>query len=347
MKKIYLLLLSSFLLLFPSIVSANTYIQETINWHTVKVIKYDLSSTDYTFKIWRNEDNEATSLRDLMDKNNGITAVNWVYYCPSDYAECNWEDYTINERYIDWKKYAWYDDTWDRVVFALDKNNVPFLFQTNKINADKETDIYNWLWNYPLLLEDWKDMIEYYRDRNLIDSKMKAKMNRNFICSDKDWKTLYFWFIYNIELDLLHWVLTKLWCYNALNLDAGASSAMIYNWRYVVWPWRVILDWIVIERNWLDTSDLRNKATTVISKIKNIISTKSYANKMTYLDNLSDALTKARVQIYNANSTDTYDESWSVNWYTIDMDDLLLLKKVYIINYLDKLIYELEKNLKS
>ena len=60
-----------------------------------------------------------------MNKYNWVTAVNWIYFCPKDYSECENKDFTINERYINWKKIATYDDTWERVVFALDKDNKP------------------------------------------------------------------------------------------------------------------------------------------------------------------------------------------------------------------------------
>lgn len=333
------------LLLSPSIVSANTYIEKTIDWHKVKVIKYDLKSKDFIFKIWMNKDNEATSLRELMEKENGISAVNWVYFCPADYSACKWKNTTINERYIDGKKYAWYDDTWDRVVFALDKDSKPFLFQTNKINSDKETEIYTWLWNFPLILQDWKNVIEYYREQWLIDKKMKASMSRNFICSDKEWNNIYFWYVYDVILDHLHAVLTELGCYNAVNLDAGASSAMMYNSRYIIWPGRNILDALIIERKWLDTKPLRDNLNIVISKIEKKIKYKSITKQTKYLDDLSKSLTKLRGEIYNKNSKDLYDENWNNIWYEIDTNSINTLKKLYIINYLDKLIYELKKKL--
>lgn len=343
MKKIILSLVSLSLTLSTSVVSANTFIEKTIDWHKVKVIKYDLKSDKFVFKIWKNNDWDATSLRELMEKENGISAVNWIYFCPADYSSCKWKDSTINERYIDGKKYAWYDDTWDRVVFALDKNNTPFLFQTNKINPDKETEVYNWLGNFPLILQDWKNMIEYYREQWLIDYKMKTSMSRNFICSDKEWKNLYFWYVYDVILDHLHTVLTELWCYNALNLDAWASSAMMYNSRYIIWPGRNILDWLIIERKWLDTKILREWLQTTIKKIEKNIKFKKFTEKTEYLDKLSSTLTKSRTQIYEQNSKNLYDENEKNIWYEINITNINTLKRLYIINYLDKLIYELEK----
>ncbi|NDK08357.1 hypothetical protein EOM39_03875 [Candidatus Gracilibacteria bacterium] len=333
------------LLLSPSIVSANTYIEKTIDGHKVKVIKYDLKSKDFIFKIGMNKDNEATSLRELMEKENGISAVNGVYFCPADYSACKGKNTTINERYIDGKKYAGYDDTGDRVVFALDKDSKPFLFQTNKINSDKETEIYTGLGNFPLILQDGKNVIEYYREQGLIDKKMKASMSRNFICSDKEGNNIYFGYVYDVILDHLHAVLTELGCYNAVNLDAGASSAMMYNSRYIIGPGRNILDALIIERKGLDTKPLRDNLNIVISKIEKKIKYKSITKQTKYLDDLSKSLTKLRGEIYNKNSKDLYDENGNNIGYEIDTNSINTLKKLYIINYLDKLIYELKKKL--
>ncbi|MDR0771602.1 MAG: phosphodiester glycosidase family protein [Candidatus Peribacteria bacterium] len=37
-----------------------------------------------------------------------------------------------------------------------------------------------------------------------------------------------------MDLKSLPDILLKVGCFNALNLDAGASSAMIYNGRYII-----------------------------------------------------------------------------------------------------------------
>gem|GEM_PF-3435066 len=35
-------------------------------------------------------------------------------------------------------------------------------------------------------------MVDYYVENNLLDSKMKMSMDRNFICRDKERKNVYF-----------------------------------------------------------------------------------------------------------------------------------------------------------
>lgn len=340
----FLLFLFSFLFL-TNFAFANNFIEKKINWNTFKIIKYDLGSSDFVFKIWVNPDWNATNLRNLMERNNWISAVNWIYFCPKDYSECKWKDFTINERYLDWKKIATYDDTWERVVFALDKNNKPFLFQTNKINEDRETEIYNWIANFPLLLKDGKNMIEHFWDVNLIDSKMKAKMSRNFICTDREKKFLYFWYVYNIEMNYLPYALSQIWCYDAINLDAWKSSAFIYNAKYLIWPWRDVLDWLIVERKWLNTLEIRESMQKVMLKIDEYLKNRPIWKKIMILDSLTNALSKAKSKIYEINSEDLYDENWNKIWYEIYANSIDSLKRLYIINYLDKLIYEYKKKM--
>jgi len=247
MKKIIFLLT----LIIPSITHANTFIEKIVSSHKIRVIKYDLSSEIYDIKVVKTDD--ATSLWNLLKENNAITWINWVFFCPIDYDWCNTtKSFTDNERYIAWEKYASYLTTWDRAVFAWTKDKKPFIYQSWKINENDEDKIYYWLWNYPLLLNEWKNMLEYYYDAWLIFDKLKYKSIRNFICSDKEKKNIYFWLVYDATIDELVEVLSNFWCWDALNLDAGLSTAFIYNWKYLVWPQRDILDAVVIERKGLD-----------------------------------------------------------------------------------------------
>ena len=66
-----------------------------------------------------------------MEKNNWVSAINWVFFCPADYRECGGKNFTKNERFVEWLQYSQNYDTWDRVVFAWDKQtkNVIKVFQ--------------------------------------------------------------------------------------------------------------------------------------------------------------------------------------------------------------------------
>jgi len=337
LKFLYIILIFSF---YFSSVNASNFIDRTLDWYKIKIIKYDTKSTDFIFKIWLRENYNAINLRTIMEENNGIDAINGTYFCPADYKECWWSDFTANERYVNFQKKWTEQTTGDRVVFAINKNNKPFLYQSNKINSDLESDIKTGLANFPLILQDWKDATSYYVEAWLIDAKMKAKIPRNFICSDKEKRYIYSGYAYDIELLKLPELLLKLGCYDALNLDAWASSAMIYNAKYIIWPGRNILDSIIIERKWLDTKILRENIVKQISLFELNITEKSFDEKIKLLDKISSQLIKKRTQIYNKNSIDLFDENWRKVWYEITANSIKTLSNLYIINYLDKLIYE-------
>ncbi len=343
-KLIPFVLLALFFIFYTK-VSANNFIEQTVNWYKFRVIKYDLSSKIYDFKIWVNEDENATSLRDLMDKNNWVSAVNGIYFCPKDYSICDNKDFTINERYVDWKKIATYDNTWERVIFALSKEKKPFLYQTNKINPDNELEIHNWVANFPLLLKDWENTIEHYWDINLIDNKMKKRMARNFICNDKEWKNLFFWYVYDIEMNELSYQLKEFWCYNAINLDAWKSTAFIYNWKYVLWPGRDILDSLIITRKWFETKPLRDASKKIINSIYRKLTTKKIEDKFSFLENLNKKLNAKKQSIYYKYSTDLHDKEWKINWYEIEITDLKNLQIVYTINCLLSEIVSLKEKI--
>lgn len=336
------------ILTFPLSVSANTLINKIVWSKQIKAIKYETNSKFYDIKIWVT--NDATSLKDIMLQNNWISWVNGVFECPKDYTRCWWKSYTINERYVEWKKIATYKSTWDRVVFWWDKNIVPLLFQTDKINKDREWEIYEWFANFPLLLEEWKLKTEYYYEAWLIDKKMLSKSSRNFICSDESWENIYFWYIYKVTLDEAWLILKDFWCHNALNLDAGLSRAFIYNMQYLEWPWREILDWVFIVPKNIDfkkqNEEIKNVVNLVMKKLnkftkerKTIILDRVIAELDNYYNDLFKKQTKAIFEIIDWEAVKVWEE-------TI-FESNLIIKKIYIINMLKHYLYEENNNIKD
>lgn len=348
-----LIILIAVYTIFAQISYANNYMEKTVWGYNFRVIKYDINSQDYIFKIGVNKDYEATTLRELMEENNWVSAINWVFFCPSTYKECWGKNFTRNERYVEGEKVKNIElsndaGTWDRVVFAIDNENTPFLFQTNKINPASEDQIYYWFWNFPLLLQSWVSKFEEYEKLGLIDDKMKAKMQRNFICSDKLWKYIYTWYISSIKLQDLPDILLKFGCYNALNLDAWWSSALIYNSRYIIWPGRDVMDWVIIERKWLDTKKIIENAKKIIETLEKRNSKKTEEEKIEYYNNLSKWLWNIKSSMYQKYSMDLVDlETWDKIWYEINIKKLETLKTLYMINYLSKLFYELTLDYKE
>ena len=94
MKKIFFIV--AFFIMFSASASSNNYLDNVFNWKRIKVFEYDLLWQNYNLKVWVNNDYEATDLRELMEKNNWVSAINWVFFCPADYRECGGKNFTKN-----------------------------------------------------------------------------------------------------------------------------------------------------------------------------------------------------------------------------------------------------------
>jgi hypothetical protein len=161
----------------------------------------------------------------------------------------------------DWTSYSMFrPDTSIRWIFWFTRDGNP-LFVQNKIsetdvglisniNAERIDDLYFWISNFPVLLIEWDDVTVWASE--YIDSKLTWKWNRNFICSTKDWKTIYMWYIWTIGVwDMAPYLKEQFWCHNALFLDAWASSAMVYSWKVLSqWSRKLITDaFVVVDRD--------------------------------------------------------------------------------------------------
>lgn len=342
MKKIFLFL---FLIFLPFHTFANTFIKTKVWDYGVQYIDYDISSDIYDIRMMYEED--SGNLSDMMLNYNGITALNGVFFCPADYPECNGKDFTINEHFIEGREIATYDDTGERVVFGWNEAKEAFLYQTGKINPDRKWEIYEGFANFPLLLSAGKNGLEHYYDVGLVDKKMRStKQARHFICSSQDKKHILFGRTDPMDLDILVTTLVWLWCYDALNLDAGLSSSFIYNGRQIVGPGRDVLDGVTIVRKDLDVKVLEQKVLQVSEKFRDIFLKKKDRDTAKiqlrkYISQVGDA----RVGIYEKNSVDIVDTEGNIIGYKIDITSLSTLKKVYILNSLQWHLQTLLKEL--
>ncbi len=301
-------------------VSANTLIERTINWHNAKIIEYKTNSKLYDIKVGIHPRDWGT-LRSIMWEVGGVTWINWVFECPKDYPSCGGKNYTINERYVNWEKKWKYKSTWDRVVFGWDKNIIPFLFQTDTINKNREWEIWEGFANHPLILKNWKSQLHIYEKKWLLNYKMKARNTKNFICSNKSWDTIYFGLLYNITMQETANALSNFWCWNAINLDAGYSTTFIYNGKYILNPQRDILDWVFIVPKNTDTKKIASNAKNIIKNILSKIKPLSNSQKITQLTKLNSTLNSISQKIYKQN---TKSEFAHINIYkkTLVLEDI-------------------------
>lgn len=212
---------------------------ENRGWHAIRVIKVILDGEHFVVSSVADEWWE--TIQSLTKKVWWISAINWAFFCPKDYSNCD-TTFSYYERVFKWDgaRYSmFWPDTSIRAIFGFTKDWSP-LFVQNKIsetdawlisniNSDRILDLYFWISNFPVLLINWEDVT--YWATNYIDSKMTWKWNRNFICSTEDNKTIYMWVVWTIGVwDMASYLKENFWCNNALFLDAGASEAMVYSW---------------------------------------------------------------------------------------------------------------------
>ena len=233
---------------------------ENRGWHAVRVIKVILDWEHFVISSVANEWWE--TIQSLTKKVGWISSINWAFFCPKDYSNCP-GTVSYYERVFKWDGPSYsmfWPDTSIRWIFGFSRDGNP-LFVQNKIsdwdiwlvsniNSDRISDLYFWISNFPVLLIEWEDVTA--GASQYIDNKLTWKWNRNFICSTQDWTTIYMWFVGTIWVrDMASYLKKYFWCYNALFLDAWASSAMVYSWKVLSqWSRKLITDaFVVVDRD--------------------------------------------------------------------------------------------------
>ena len=231
----------------------------------IRVIKVVLDWQDFVITSVAND--WWDTLENLVKKVWWDSGINWTFFCPADYSYCGWVTHSNYERvYLwNWAKYSsFWPDTSVRVIFGFDIEWNPLVVQNKvldwddwlwtNINRKKINDIEFGLSNYTVLLLEWENIVDINVNpmRSRYSSNMASSANRNFICSTKDWSTIYMWVVWWISIvKLADYVEKYFWCYNALALDAWASEAMVYEWNVLARSSRrKIMDaFVVVDRD--------------------------------------------------------------------------------------------------
>ncbi len=289
-----------------------------------------------------NTDGNATSLRELMEREWGIGAINGAYFCPAEswYARCGWGNTTTADRYYKGTVYSKYHpDTGGRWIFGFDAAGKVLFVQNNlgyvpgpmtNTNKDKINSMYYGISNFPILI-DKGSVVDLAIYENDIDTKMETKGTKTFICANEAGEEIYMGSIDTIDIYAL-WPFLKEYfdCWYAINLDSGWSRAMIFNDRYVYGPWRNILDAFVIRKKWSATAADETKLADAISWM--------FANKYTIFGTVAtfwgDApilreqaakfLTEFAVQHYPREANNT-----ACNFNDLQWADKTLLEHIY------------------
>ena len=261
MKKYLLPTLFIFwILLFSNTTTAYQEILIESRWgHAIRVIKVILDWEHFVVSSVANDWWE--TIQSLTKKVGGVSAINWAFFCPKDYSSCD-TTFSYYERVFkgDWARYSqfrpdtsirwifWFTQDWNP-LFVQNKISNTDAWLISNINSDRIWDLYFWISNFPVRLINWDDVTVWASE--YIDSKMTWKWNRNFICSTKDWDTIYMWIVWTIGVwEIASYLKENFWCYNALFLDAWASSAMVYSGKVLSqWSRKLITDaFVVVDR---------------------------------------------------------------------------------------------------
>lgn len=317
MRKIFLLLLCCivFFLLFFESAFSSSFTKVKIDEISLQYLSYDISDPKYKLKVVTSDN--AQDLREMLIDNNAVSGINGIFFCPKDYRECNWKDYTINERFVNWQDLSFYSDTWERAVFAWDKDMNPFIFMTNRVNKYKRGEIFEWMWNFPLLLWNGNNTLPYYNKIGLLDKKMLSPSQRHFICSNKDSNTILIGRSSSTSLLNIPEVLKKIWCYNALNLDAGQSSHFIYNGWSIADGSRDIIDAFVIKNSEINVNEIYRKVVKNSEILRKRLSSYNRVDGILLKRRIIKMIQNEINKMYDQKKELILNNEWVEVWYSI------------------------------
>ena len=222
-----------------SFTNANELIDRTVDGYKARMLKITPNSG---YKIVVSATNEATTLDALVKKVGGVSGVNGAFFCPKDYPQCGGVSFSNAMRMVqgDSKTYSKYaPDTGINGFFGFDAAGGPILLKNSIWAGNPSTNFNtgalnrceNGISNFPIYLSEGKNMLSLYHSTE-IDAKMRAKSLKNFICSMAD-GTILMGGVQNITVFAMPNLLKKFSCQNAIALDSGGSTAMIYSGKYV------------------------------------------------------------------------------------------------------------------
>lgn len=142
-------------------------------------------------------------------------------------------------------------------------------------------------------------------------------------------------------MDELVTILLEFGCYDALNLDAGKSASYVYNGRVIAKGDRDILDAVIIQRKDFEVEKAEKKVEKIFSKVIDIVQSKSQKKKTETMRKLSSLVDTARQKVYERYSTDIYHpDTGKKSGYTIQVDDVKVFEKIYVLNRLQYFLKE-------
>lgn len=235
----------------PPAPSGQGYSYTTVNSekgsHGVHLIKVPLSSVRVKTVSASNGDCKnncpTKSLADYVRENGGYAGMHGTYFCPPDYAECGGKVNSFDYALYDSQDRKWLNKnalSWFKTgLMTFNGNSAQFYKKSTDYSGGGVTAGIS---NYPSLLKGGEIVV---KDSDLT-SYQKIKSSRGAIGLGGN--NLYLAIIYNATMEEAAYAMRALGAKDALNLDAGGSSAMYINGGYAVGPGRSLPNAIVLTK---------------------------------------------------------------------------------------------------
>lgn len=185
------------------------------------------------------DDCPVAALNTYVSSVKGFAGIHGTYFCPISYASCASDANaffspvydTLAGRWVNQRNLSWND----RALIAFDTANNPYFYaQSSTFGGfgNLRAAIGNW----PGLVQNGNIIVGSY---STMDDKQKnVKGYRGGIGFTG--KTLYLVVARSATVPDLAYIMKAMGIQNALNLDGGGTSALIYNGRYKVGPGRAM-----------------------------------------------------------------------------------------------------------
>lgn len=210
----------------------------------VDIIAADMGSTKIVVDTASNSNcsNNCPTLplSDYVSRRGAYAGINGNFFCPAEYPSC-----------------AGKTNSFDLLVMNLNKvyfNSSNNVYSTNPVvvfgngfirfvgaaeNWGRDTSVDGVLSNFPLLVSGGNIV---YSDSS--DTKFTNKGSRDFVANRGN--TAYIGVIYNANMTDAAHIMKSLNMDNAMNLDEGGSTALMFNGSYIAGPGRNIPDAILL-----------------------------------------------------------------------------------------------------
>ena len=240
------------LLLLPLTTSAYSLITKKVDGHMVRI--FHIPRTDDT-RVTAVASERGTTLRSLIERVWWYAGINGAYFSPKDYTGLPDATTTVRIMDGDAQKYSkYFPDTGINGIFGFLSDGSPVLIQYNiywektlrdNYNSGRILELQSGIANFPILLANSVSLVPRYDAVGLITTKMKAKSTKSFICrtatDDVKMGT-----VGSISVLDMPRFIQRFGCIDAINLDNGGSLAIYDEGKYIVRPWRNIMDGFII-----------------------------------------------------------------------------------------------------